>query len=432
MKIKRFLDTDMRQVLQQVRLEQGPDAVILSNRRVDGGIEVIAATDYDEALVHQALGSPPEYDSNDDALPDGHAEDEAESRLADSEPDAEPEVVAADLQKNGVDKQIDSEESDAQNVWSQEPTLVQMRSEMSSLRGLLENQLSGLVWKENSKRFPLRAQMLRNLSQIGLAPDVALMIANGTPESEESDQLWRAPLVTLAQMIPVVDDDLLRNGGVAALIGPTGVGKTTTIAKIAVRFAMTHGSDEIGLICADAFRIGAKEHLMAFANIIGVKVHGASTSDELTELLDRLKSKKLILIDTEGLSQRDIDLSSRLAAYGSNSERVRFYLTLSAASQEAGLDETLRQFNKVPLAGAIVTKVDEAGQLGCVIGTLIRNNVPFAYLSDGQRVPDDLYTAGKKKLWLVNQAVECTKSSEIRINERIMAENFLDASIANA
>ena len=303
---------------------------------------------------------------------------------------------------------------------------------MSSMRSLLETQLSGLVWKENSRRTPLRAQMLRNLSRIGIAPDVALMIANRTPPVEDSKELWRAPLVTLAQTIPTSEDHLLTSGGVAALIGPTGVGKTPTIAKMAVRFAMTHGSDEVALICADAYRIGAKEHLSAFANIIGVNVHAASNSAELTALLERHKSKKLVLIDTEGLSQRDQDLSTKLASYGSNADRVKFYLTLSAASQEAGLDETLRQFSQVPLAGAIVTKVDEAGQLGCVISTLVRNNLPFAYLSDGQRVPDDLYSAQKKKLWLVNQAVECIETSEPRVDERIMAESYASVGAAHA
>ena len=426
MKIKRFIDTDMRQVLRQVREDQGPDALILSNRRVDGGIEVIAAVDYDEALVQTALGSQPEPSTHIDGIPD---QDLANVPAAQSE-DADDEtykVISSDL-KPAVLKPSD----DSDSVWSQEPTLVQMRSEMSSMRSLLETQLSGLVWKESSRRTPLRAQMLRNLSRIGIAPDVALMIANRTPPVEDSKELWRAPLVTLAQMIPTVEDDLLTSGGVAALIGPTGVGKTTTIAKMAVRFAMTHGSDEVALICADAYRIGAKEHLSAFANIIGVNVNSASSSDELSALLDRHKSKKLVLIDTEGLSQRDRDLSSKLASYGCNSDRVKFYLTLSAASQEAGLDETLRQFNKVPLAGAVVTKVDEAGQLGCVISTLTRNNLPFAYLSDGQRVPDDLYSAKKKKLWLVNHAVECIETSEPRVDERFMAENYANAGVANA
>lgn len=421
MKIKRFIDTDMRQVLRQVREDQGPDAVILSNRRVDGGIEVITAVDYDEALVQMALGSQPTSDRTKKKI----------ARSKNTKRDDDCVVIDSKLQPSVADS-ADAVLEEKANVWSQEPTLMQMRSELSSVRALLETQLSGLVWKENSRRMPLRAQMLRNLSRIGLAPDVALIIANQTPPIEDPKELWRAPLVTLAQAIPTIEDDLLNSGGVAALIGPTGVGKTTTIAKMAVRFAMTHGSDEIALICADAYRIGAKEHLSAFANIIGVKVHAASTSDELSKLLDRNKSKKLVLIDTEGLSQRDRDLSDKLASYGSNSDRVNFYLTLSAASQEAGLDETLRQFNKVPLSGAIVTKVDEAGQLGCVISTLIRNGLPFAYLSDGQRVPDDLYTAQKKKLWLVNQAVECMESSEPQVNERIMAESYSNARVAHA
>ena len=426
MKIKRFMDTDMRQVLRQVREDQGPDALILSNRRVDGGIEVIAAVDYDEALVQTALGSQPE--------PSTHIDDLREQDLAnvsaehsEAADDEAHKVISSDLKPSVLNPPDESN-----SVWSQEPTLVQMRSEMSSMRSLLETQLSGLVWKEGSKRSPLRAQMLRNLSRIGLAPDVALMIANRTPPVEDSKDLWRAPLVTLAQTIPTIEDDLLTSGGIAALIGPTGVGKTTTIAKMAVRFAMTHGSDEVALICADAYRIGAKEHLSAFANIIGVNVHAASSSAELSALLDRHKSKKLVLIDTEGLSQRDQDLSSKLASYGRNSDRVKFYLTLSAASQEAGLDETLRQFSQVPLAGAVVTKVDEAGQLGCVISTLTRNNLPFAYLSDGQRVPDDLYTAQKKKLWLVNHAVECIETSEPRVDERTMAENYANLGVTNA
>ncbi len=428
MKIKRFLDTDMRQVLKRVREEQGPDAVILSNRRVDGGIEVIAAVDYDEALVQQALGPPGNVLAKDDAVdeslraPEPSAKDEAAIEAGE-----EVAVVSASIRPD-----TEGDADAVPNVWSQEPTLKQMRSEISSLRSLLETQLSGLVWKDRSRRSPIQAQILRNLSRLGLAPDIATMIANRTPPVHDTRKLWREPLMALAQTIPVRDDPLITDGGVAALIGPTGVGKTTTIAKIAARYAMLNGSDEIALVCADAYRIGAKEHLMAFANIIGAKVHAASSSDELTVILERLRKKKLVLIDTEGMSQRDMELSGRLAAYGDNASRVDFYLTLSAASQEAGLDETVRRFSKVPLAGAIVTKVDEAGQLGCALSAVIRHNLPVAYIADGQRVPDDLHPAEKKKLWLINQAVECMEASEPRLNERTMAENFAEAGVINA
>ncbi len=403
-KIKRYLDKDMRHVLRRVREDQGPDAVILSNRRVDDGIEVIAAIDYDEALVRQAMGgAPDDYENiSSDALAE-IAEDDVASTAA-----PPVKIVSAELQKQPV----------------ADDSIRQMQDELASMRGMLETQLSGLVWKDASRRFPLHAQVLRNLSQIGLAPDIANIVVDRVGPTDDVKNLWSAPLTALAQTLPVVDDELLTKGGTVALIGPTGVGKTTTIAKIASRFAMDNWSDDIALISADSYRIGAKEHLNAFANIIGAKVHSATSFDELSDVLARLRNKKLVLIDTEGRSQRDRDLSGRLAAYGRNADRVKFYLTLSAATQEAALDETIREFNKVPLEGCIVTKIDEAAQLGCVMSALIRNELPVAWFSDGQRIPDDLHPAVRKKLWLVNQAVECMEASRPHLDERRIAEDY--------
>ena len=277
----------------------------------------------------------------------------------------------------------------------------------------------------------MRAQILRNLSRLGLAPDISNIIVDRLGPTADIKSLWSAPLTELAQTLPVVDDDLLKNGGTIALIGPTGVGKTTTIAKIASRFAMDNWADDIALVSADSYRIGAKEHLKAFANIIGAKVYSASSFDELSETLTRLRDKKLVLIDTEGRSQRDRDLSGRLAAYGRNADRVKFYLTLSAATQEAALDETIREFNKVPLQGCIVTKIDEAAQLGCVMSALIRNDLPAAWFSDGQRIPDDLHSAARKKLWLVNQAVEGMEQSQPRIDENLLAHDYSQQKFAH-
>jgi flagellar biosynthesis protein FlhF len=432
----------MRHVLRRVREDQGPDAVILSNRRVEAGIEVIAAIDYDEALIHQALGSPRDSTGNAE-LAVADSVNVARDEEADDEPaalqreaDRQPQVVAADLAEVPKTASVSGRSAVAEmtvaDTVGDGPSLRAMHSEIASMRGLLETQLSGLVWKDAARRSPVRAQVLRNLARIGVSADIARIIVNRLEPIQNIRQIWRAPLTELAQLIPVKEDTLLQHGGIAALIGPTGVGKTTTIAKMAARYAMSNGSDEIALVCADAYRIGAKEHLTAFANIIGVKVHSASNSGDLAKILDRLKSKKLVLIDTEGLSQRDVDLSSRLAAYGSNQDRIRFYLTLSAASQEAGLDETIRRFNKVPLASTIVTKVDEAGQLGCVISTLIRHGLAASWLSNGQHIPDDLHAADKKRLWLVNQAIECMEESEPKIDERFMAENYSSVSVAHA
>jgi len=430
-KIKRYLDRDMRHVLRRVREDQGPDAVILSNRRVDDGIEVIAAIDYDEALVRHALGV--------DTGSDAQINSDALASIAENETvppsQADLEVIAAELRK---DESADATErapaqapSDRAGNNADALSLKDMHHELASMRGLLETQLSGLVWKDDARKFPMRAQLLRNLARLGIAPDIANMIVERLGPTEEVKSLWKPPLSMLAQTLPVVDDKMLENGGTIALIGPTGVGKTTTIAKIAARYAMNNWADDIALVSADSYRVGAKEHLTAFANIIGAQVYAASSFDELHTTLTQLSDKKLVLIDTEGRSQRDRDLANQLAAYGRSADRVKFYLTLSAVTQEAALDETVREFRKVPLEGCIVTKIDEAGQLGCVMSTLIRHDLPAAWFSDGQRIPDDLHSAAHKRLWLVNQAVDCMHASRPRIDERTMSENYSRMNVAH-
>ncbi len=462
MKIKRFVDTDMRQVLRQVREEQGPDAVILSNRRVDGGIEVISAVDYDEALIQQALRSPAAGDDRQtDIAPEPAARPWSSGGVGRKLKNAKDTVklVSASLRQTGsgsADGPAVEEVGAAEAAEQPGSSLKSLRSHISGhisgdmpghisghvaeqiteqitdMRGMLETQLSSLSWQHLSGRNPGRAQILRNLTRIGIAPDVANIIADRLEPLTDAKDYWRKPLQMLAHTIPVAETDLLGIGGVAALIGPTGVGKTTTIAKIATRYAMQYGAGEVALVSADSHRIGAQEHLSTFAGILGIKVHAAEDSTGLARILDRLRDKKLVLIDTEGTSQRDRDLAARLAAYGCNEHRVHYYLTLSATCQEAVIDETVRVFSCVPLAGAIVTKIDEAAQLGCVLSGLIRHDLPAALLSDGQRVPDDLHPAARKRLWLVNQAVECMRASAVRVDEVMMVERFGMAGGAHA
>lgn len=439
MKIKRFVDKDMRQVLRRVREEQGPDAVILSNRRIDEGIEVIAAIDYDAALMQHAIGQtaiPRQAEQGDDAGHDADdvraAMDADEVALAHAALQVQARLPDNDRHAAALPEQPAPAAALRADIRANDPELSTMCGEIKSLRGLLETQVSGLLWKDSTRRSPLRAQMLRNLARLGIAPDIANTVVNRLEPVETVRNMWQQPLSTLAQLVPASADPLLTEGGIAALVGPTGVGKTTTIAKLAARFTMLHGTDDLALVCADAYRIGAREHLTAFASILGVKVHAASDPEDLGRLLRKLESKKLVLVDTEGVSQRDTDLARRLAAWRQCSERLRFYLTLSASSQEAALDETIRRFRQIPLAAAILTKVDEAGQLGCALSTAIRHDMPLAWISDGQHIPDDLHAAARKKLWLVGRAVDCMEASQPRVDERLMAENYGIASVANA
>ncbi len=432
MKIKRYIGKDMREVLRRVRQEQGPDAVILSTHRVEEGIELIAAIDYDEALMRQAApaAAPGPRTARQPAAAADDRPQASRSRASEAAPPAAP--LARELADRMPAVDSGARRAAAATTATGAAELADVQAELRSLRGLLETQLSGILWKRSAKRAPLRAQILRNLALVGVAPDVARGIADGLEPVENVRQLWRDPLARLAQAVPVLADGLLEEGGSAALVGPTGVGKTTTIAKLAAAWAMRHGAAGIALVCADAYRIGAREHLEAFAKVIGVPVHCAADTGELDRVLDRVRSKRLVLIDTEGVSQRDLGLSSRLASHLADTGRARLYLTLPATSQEAGLDETVRQFRQLPLTGAVITKIDEAAQLGCVLGTLIRHELPAAWLSDGQRIPDDLYPADCKKLWLVERAVDCLERSGVQVSERTMADNYGQAAAANA
>ncbi len=458
MKIKRFVDKDMRTVLRRVREEQGPDAVILSNRRVAEGIEVIAAVDYDAALMQHALGNgPADTESAQAAVPDAAGERDIAQTATDtllSDDDDLPAILAEEASTTAAfdvaaaaaavepiaparqsvrpSPQFARDEPALAALAAEENSLTMMRTEITSLRGLLETHVSGLQWKESSARSPMLAQVLRNLARLGVAADVADKVVQRMGPADDLKHIWQQPLAALAHLIPVTSDRLLTDGGVAALIGPTGVGKTTTIAKLAARYAMHHGTDNIALVCADAYRIGAREHLTAFANILGVKVHSASDPKDLGKLLGQLGSKKLVLIDTEGVSQRDADLTRRLSDWNLNGDNINFYLTLSASAQEAALDETICSFSQVPLSGAIVTKIDEAGQLGCVLSALIRRELPLAWLADGQHIPDDLHAAERRKLWLLKRAVDCIDASQPRIDEHLMAEQYGSVSAIHA
>ena len=392
----------------------------------------ITAIDYDEALVRQATGADSGDDvpggvrigrdtlltlAENDVLPTPGPAVELLSAKLRRETDAVPDARSSDMPAPGV---IDA------------PSLGAVQGELSSLRSLLETQLSGLVWKDGVERSPLRAQMLRNLARLGIGPDVAAVVVDRLEPVTNVKSLWHAPLTMLAQCLPVRRSELLENGGIFALIGPTGVGKTTTIAKLAAQYAIANGADDIALVSADSYRIGAREHLMAFANIIGARVYSASNSTELSRLLAELRAKKLVLIDTEGRSPRDRDLANRLAAFGSNRERVRFFLTLSAATQETALDAAIQAFGKVPLEGCIVTKLDESAQPGHIVSAMIRHDLPACWFSDGQQIPEDLYVADHKKLWLMNRIVECLELAPPSIDEKKMAQVYASASVANA
>ncbi len=270
---------------------------------------------------------------------------------------------------------------------------MEMQNELKSLRGLLVNQLSGLAWGQETHYHPQRARLLQRLLALGLSSALARDIATGAEEKESFDYIWRKALGMLAHKLPVADNPIIDAGGVIALVGATGVGKTTSIAKLAARYTLRHGPQSVALITTDNFRVAAHEQLRSYARIMGVPMVVAADADALRHTLDSLCNKGLVLIDTAGMSQRDMELSQHLSLLKSGGRRIQTYLTLATNSQRGVLNESVQAFKEIPLAGSIFTKIDETTSLGGALSVAIEQDLPVAYYCDGQRVPEDLHPA---------------------------------------
>ena len=280
-----------------------------------------------------------------------------------------------------------------------------MRREIRDLRRLLESGLAGMTTNDKRLRDPLRGRVLEELSAMDIAPDVAMALAERAPLHARLKDPSHIKLALLARHLPVVNELAAISGGILAVVGPTGVGKTTTIAKFAARWCMRHGAADLALVSTDGYRVGARDQLKSFARAIGSPLHAADSGQELAALLQQLKSKKLILIDTAGTGPRDFRLVEQLAALKSGASRARILLALPAQGEAHALDEIVRAFARGEPAACIITKVDEAASLGAVISVTLRHRLQIAYLCDGQRVPEDLHAAHQKRVWLVRAAL---------------------------
>jgi flagellar biosynthesis protein FlhF len=460
MKIKRYMAVSMRAALAEVRAEQGPDAVILSSRRVEEGIEVIAAVDYDEALfagatVRRAPLAPPPGEiptltelAAPPALPQSAAHPPrvvpavlqtthqaatvARKPAADPVPTARmaaavPAALPAAALAAALPDTPPRETAPPQHRVPDEGFQA-MQQEVRNLRELLQGGLEHMSWNDKRLREPLQARVLEELSALDIAPDVAMQLARLTPTNTTVNNPSLIPLAMLVRHLPVVDKLTTADGGVIALVGPTGAGKTTTIAKLAARWCMQHGPLDLALVSTDSYRIGAREQLMTYARILGAPMHVANNGKELARVLERLKSKKLVLIDTAGMGPRDVRLSEQLAALQLGAARARVLLALPSQGEAHALEEIARSFASVSPAACILTKVDEAASLGAVLSTTLRHKLPIAYLCTGQRVPEDLHAAHLRKVWLIQLATKLKERTPTLPNEGYLARNFGRAS----
>lgn len=453
--IKKFRAPTTREALRLVRDALGANAIILSNRQVGGEVEIIAAADLDvaalagqaePALRVQAKRAPntPEarttYSSggqnrgNDPAAygQDRPYEDRANATTyssftaqqpADSAPpkvtpfkeylaQREASVIrsARVARANGGSGHDHAQpasapapDSAAQAADLRAATEALVR-EIRALRNLVEGQLAGFAWGEIAGREPVRAEAMKRLLSAGFGTALSRQLLANLPSGLDVEHAikWLKSVIAHKVSTPGDGEDILERGGVYALVGPTGVGKTTTVAKLAARAVLRFGAGKVALVTTDAYRIGALDQLRIYGRILGTPVFAVQDENDFGLTLSDLKRKHLVLIDTVGMSQRDKRVAEQVALLCGEGYEVQRLLLISAPSQGMTLEEVVRAYSGPGLIGCILTKIDEALSFGPSLDVIIRHQLKVYYVTNGQRVPEDLHVANA--LYLVDRA----------------------------
>ncbi|MDB5981054.1 MAG: flhF [Pseudomonas sp.] len=432
MQVKRFFAADMRQAMKLVRDELGADAAIIGNRRIAGGVELTAALDYKLSALAPRV-------------PNIELEDElrkTQSRIVSAQAElgtrgegdslinrqlfSGASLSAAD---NHIEPTFDEPKRPVSYATppAPEPTIglrayESMRSELNGLRELLEVQLGSLAWNQLQGSRPQQANLWRRLQRVGLSGPLSRDLLAMITDIDEPKQAWRMLLAHLARMIVTPDVEPLEEGGVIAMVGPAGMGKTTTLAKLAARYVLKYGPQNIALVSMDSYRIGAQEQLKTLGRILNVSVTHIDPGQSLGQALEPLLRKRVVLIGTAGLQASDPALRMQLESLAGRGIKARNYLVLATTSQKQVLTAAYHSYKRCGLAGCILTKLDETASLGEVLSLAISHELPVAYLTDGPRIPDDLHLPRRHQL--VSRAVSVQMQEEP--SEEAMADMFAD------
>lgn len=424
MQVKRFFAADMRQAMKLVRDELGADASIIANRRVAGGVELTAALDYQVPAAPARQANPAleaELRKTQSRIASAHAE--LTTRVeADSGQNGQLFAPAAALAGTPATPRTSLAQALKQPAGGEQSALDAMRFELHGLRELIEVQLGSIAWGQLQTRKPQQANLWRRLQRMGLSADLSRVLLERVAKVAEPRQAWRMLLAHLAHAIRTPQVEPLEEGGVIALVGPAGMGKTTTLAKLAARYVLKYGAQNVALVSMDSYRIGAQEQLKTLGRILNVSVTQVDPGQSLTQALAPLMRKRLVLVDTAGLPGSAPELRMQLEALASRGVKAKNYLVLAATSQSQVLKAAYHSYKRCGLSGCILTKLDEATSLGEVLGLAISQHLPVAYLADGPKIPDDLQVPRSHQL--VSRAVSLQAAEQP--SEEAMADMFAD------
>lgn len=423
MQVKRFFAADMRQAMKLVRDELGADATIIANRRVAGGVELTAALDYQAPPMPARQANPAleaELRKTQSKIASAHAELSTRSQLDAGKDRQLFGAATVTPPADSLDAVLKRQQQKPAAAAVDQSALDSMRSELHGLRELIEMQMGSMAWGQLQARRPQQATLWRRLQRMGLPAELARTLLERVASIGDQRQAWRMVLAHLAHSIQTPKQEPMEEGGVIALVGPAGMGKTTTLAKLAARYVLKYGAASIALVSMDSYRIGAQEQLKTLGRILGVSVTQVDPGQSLTQALAPLARKRVVLIDTAGLPANDPALRMQLETLASRGVNARNYLVLAATSQAQVLKAAYHSYKRCGLAGCILSKLDEAASMGEVLGLAIGHNLPVAYLADGPRIPDDVHVPRSHQL--VSRAVGLQATEEP--SEDTMADMF--------
>lgn len=478
MTAKKIVAADMRQALKKVRDQLGPDAVILANRKIQGGVEITASVDYQAVLdahrqkererkqipsyVDDAADMVPKQASEKDLIKRDllaakeeasrrelreHFARERNRRVAmheglventqdrsspyDYDPREEAEAPAPQRQVKEPDafadpvKALQDQVEARINQHSSREDISSVKQELDQLKSLLSTQLNNMSWGDYNHRHPLAAAVFKRLRKIGLSAPLCRSLLNQVDETLPKKEAWLKVLTDLSSRIPLSHDDIIEDAGVVAFVGPAGVGKTTTIAKLAAEYALRHGPESLALVTTDSYRIAGHEQLRTLAQILKVPLRIVNEQNPLDVVLKSLHRKRMVFIDTAGLSSKDDSFDHQMKLLEKSSIEMKTWLVLASTNQRRILEKTVKEYQHLKVTGSILTKLDESASLGEALSVIIENRLAMAYVTNGQNIPDDIQRP--KANQLINTAVALSR--EVDYEESEIADMFAEVMV---